>query len=537
MSRGAPDTAVRYLARAVGERPDRELLGPLMRELGVAEARLGLPEATEHLEEALGLAETASDVAAATRELALALASRGRMTDAAAVLEHGIASLADRDRELELRLVGELCAIGQLDVSWTRRVGERLRRVAPTLTGSTPGERLVLASYAHLRSNEDASADELSELAQRALGGGLLLAEQTADSPAFYLLIYVLHRAERKDLADQWLAAALDDARARGSLFGTSIGLAVRGQLRWVRGELGDAEADARMSLDAQLEAGWASVLPLAVHVIGECLLERGDPGAALRLFDESGLTGELPEMQMYRWAQATRGRALIGTGRVDEGISDLLDCEREHMGTHAGLGLLWRSDAALALAARGEKQRARELATEQLELSRARGVARIHGVALRTMGLLSDGDEARKWLADAVVILAASSARLEYARTLVELGSWMRRTGKPAAAREPLRAGYELARGCGSTVLLAQAAAELAAAGVRLRRPALSGLDALTPSERRVADMAASGMSNPDIAQALFLTRKTIEMHLGRAYRKLAVSGRGELAAALGED
>lgn len=534
MSRGAPEAAVRYLVRAVAERADRESLGVLVRELGVAEARLGMAEALEHLEEALALSTTPADACAATSELALALAGRGRWSDAAATLDKGIDAIGGDDRELELRLVGELCAIGQLDLSWASRVGERLHAVAPALTGQTPGERLVLASYAHMRSNENASPQELAELAQRALGDGLLLAEQTADSPAFYLLVYVLHRAERDDLADHWLAAALASAGGHGSLFGTSIGLAVRGQLRWLRGELGDAEADARMSIDAQLEAGWTSVLPLAVHVAAECMLERGESDAALELFEQSGLSGALPDLMMARWAQATRGRVLIAVGRVDEGIADLYDSEREPMGSQSGLGLLWRTDVALALAARGDKDGARALAAEQVARAGEQRVARIYGVSLRAMGMVADADEAQDWLTQAVEVLATSSARLEHARALVELGSRIRRAGKPAVAREPLREGYEIARSCGGRVLVAQASAELAAAGVRLRRPALTGLDALTPSERRVADMAASGMSNPDIAQVLFLNRKTIEMHLGRAYRKLSVSGRAELATAL---
>jgi tetratricopeptide (TPR) repeat protein len=414
MARGAPESAVRYLARAVAERADRDSLGTLVRELGVAEARLGRAEALEHLEEALALATTAADECAATAELALALAGRGRWADAATTLEDGIGALGGADHELELRLIGELCAIGQLELSFASRVAERLHAVAPALAGRTPGERLVLASYAHLRSNENAGPDELAELAQRALGDGLLLAEQSADSPAFYLLMYVLHRADRDDLADHWLAAALASARERGSLFGTSVGLAVRGQLRWLRGELVDAEADARMSIDAQLEAGWTSVLPLAVHAVAECMLERGEAGAALELFEQSGLGGALPELMMSRWAQATRGRVLIAVGRVDEGIADLFGCEREPMGTQSGLGLLWRTDVALALAARGDSAGARELAREQLARASEHRVARIYGVALRTMGMVADTDEAPDWLGQAVDVRARSSARLE---------------------------------------------------------------------------------------------------------------------------
>jgi DNA-binding NarL/FixJ family response regulator len=100
--------------------------------------------------------------------------------------------------------------------------------------------------------------------------------------------------------------------------------------------------------------------------------------------------------------------------------------------------------------------------------------------------------------------------------------------------ARQPLREGHELARACGARALLETVRVELAASGVRVRTPALMGADSLTPSERRIADMAAAGASNTEIAQALFVTVKTVEMHLSNAYRKLAITKRIELTAAL---
>ncbi len=529
--RGAPGTAVRYLTRALEEPPDAQTRIHVLHELGVAGARVGHPQAVEHLEEALGLASAPGDVASVASDLAVARGARGGMASAVETLERGVEMLAGRDRELELRLEGELGALGQLDVASTPRVAERLRRVAPELSGETAGERLVLASFAHLRSNELAPAEELVDLAQRAVGNGLLLAEQTADSPIVYLLIYVFFRADMADRADEWLAETLAEAGARGSLLGTSVALGVRAQLRWLRGELADAEADARTAIDAQVEAGWSSILPLAVAVAAECLLERGQPDEACELFASSGLDGNLPGMQTFRWAQASRGRARIAAGDLDAGLEDLRRCGGEQMGARADVALLWRSDAALALAARGDTDEARELAVEQLTLARDAGVPRVLGAALRTLGLVAGRDDALDLLREAVSVLEDSNAQLEHARALVELGAALRRTGQRGDARKPLAAGHELARRCGSTTLVERATVELAAAGVRMRRPALAGRDSLTPSERRVAELATSGMSNPEIAQALFVTRKTIEMHLGHVYRKLDVQGRDGLA------
>ena len=109
-----------------------------------------------------------------------------------------------------------------------------------------------------------------------------------------------------------------------------------------------------------------------------------------------------------------------------------------------------------------------------------------------------------------------------------------MRLARRPTDAREPLRRALELATVCGAEPLAEHARTELHAAGVRPRREALSGVESLTPSERRVADLAAAGRTNRDVAQELFVTPKTVEVHLSNAYRKLGIRSRRELAGAL---
>jgi len=129
---------------------------------------------------------------------------------------------------------------------------------------------------------------------------------------------------------------------------------------------------------------------------------------------------------------------------------------------------------------------------------------------------------------------LKDSGARVEYARALTDLGAALRRAKERAAAREPLRAALQLAHACGATSLAERAHTELAASGARPRTPVRTGVDALSPSELRIARMAASGQPNPVIAQALFVTVKTVEMHLTSTYRKLNIDSRGKLAATL---
>ena len=136
--------------------------------------------------------------------------------------------------------------------------------------------------------------------------------------------------------------------------------------------------------------------------------------------------------------------------------------------------------------------------------------------------------------LREAAGVLEDSPARLEYARALVDLGAALRRGNRRADARGPLEEGLRLAKQLGAGALAERARTELRAAGGRSSDPNGNGAAQLTASERRVAELAAQGQSNPEIAQALFVTRKTVETHLGHVYAKLAISGRGQLGGVL---
>jgi DNA-binding CsgD family transcriptional regulator len=178
-----------------------------------------------------------------------------------------------------------------------------------------------------------------------------------------------------------------------------------------------------------------------------------------------------------------------------------------------------------------GEAERARALAREELDLARRWGTPQVIGIAQRGLALIT-GDEAL--LREAVASLARSPARLELARTQVELGALLRRRRRRADARPPLREGLDLAHACGAVALAERARDELVATGARPRRPALSGPGSLTVSERRVAELAIRGLTNRRIAQELFVTPATVETHLRHAFQKLDIAGRGELGAAL---
>lgn len=181
-----------------------------------------------------------------------------------------------------------------------------------------------------------------------------------------------------------------------------------------------------------------------------------------------------------------------------------------------------------------GRNAQAQELAADELELARRWGAPAALGRALRSAALVAEGSEAERLLHDSVDVLIPSPARLEHARSLVELGAALRRGNRRREAREYLDAGVELANRLDARPLVEQGRTELRATGARPRRLELSGPDSLTASERRIAALAVEGMGNKEIAQALFVTVKTVEMHLGRVYRKLDIHSRAQLAGAL---
>ncbi len=193
-----------------------------------------------------------------------------------------------------------------------------------------------------------------------------------------------------------------------------------------------------------------------------------------------------------------------------------------------------WRSDAALAQLALGARAEARTLTAEEVAIARAFNGPRTLGVALRAAGLAEGGRHGTELLRQAVRTLAGSGARVEHARAMAGLGAALRRAGQLAESRAILRFALDLSHRCGALALTGRARAELAAAGGRPRRLVLRGLDSLTSSEPRVAQLAAAGLSNREIAQNLLVTARTVEGHLTHACQKLAITSREQLPAAL---
>ena len=536
LARGAPESAAVYLRRALSEFPGDERT-EVLHELGVAEAQAASPAAIEHLSAAR--AGTSDPRARATMalELARALFSTGRPpTDAVAVLEEALAELADDDPELALEIETELVTMARLEPALYPRASERLRRLREQSSRLTGGDHVLLvANLASEASRAGMSQVKALELAEQALAGDSLVREHF--DPGFLYAVQAFVYADRFDIARRRYTEAMEDARRRGLVARFCIGACYRSALEFRTGSLAAAVADAELALDAIDANELELVRPYAIAFLADALMEQGALAQARQAIDSSGLSpGTELDSYPHDWFFDSRARLQLLEGDADRALRDLvtLGGYLETFGILNPALFAWRSTAALAALALGRGDEARSRAAEELGLARQWGAPRTLGRSLVAAGIADGGEDGLPLLREAVAVLEYSQARLEHARALVELGSALRRANRRADAREPLRRGWELATLCGAVPLAKRAESELLASGARPRRIASSGADSLTPSERRVAEMAATGDTNREIAQALFVTPKTIEVHLSSVYRKLDIRSRRELPAAL---
>ena len=541
-ARGAADIAVRCLRRALEEPPPPRERAGVLRELGAAEHDVGDPNARERLEEALAAAADARERALATLPLGRALLAAGRVAEAASALEAAADALEDDD-ELGAQLRAELSGAALLDHGAARAELTRMEALAdaPVPPGSAgAAHRATLGNLSWWLALQGADAERAGGVAERAVADGILLRAAGTSAPTLHYAANVLVAADRFDAASELLDAALDEARRAGSAIGFAVTSTTRSLLAFRLGRLADAEAEARAAVDTARFHGWLEGLPMAPAFLMDALIELGRLEDAAAELAAAGLEGELADVPLALPVLAARGRLRIAQGDYEAGVADLLElgARAERAGVLSTAGPpTFRAYAAPALAALGDGAAARRLAAEEVATGRAWGAPRGLGLSLRVEGSVLEGEQAVARLRDAVGILAATPARLEHARARADLGAALRRSGEPAEARVPLTEALAVAQELGARPLVERIDYELGATGARRKRAerhTLSGPEALTPSERRVAQMAVEGLTNREIAQALFLTRKTIEMHLHNAYGKLGIASRAELSEAL---
>lgn len=521
--------ALAYLRRALQEPPSSEQRPAVLSDLGLAEMRTGAPGGAEHLCEAIAIAADPETRVTATLRMSNLLKFIAQADRAAEVVGEQIEVLGGASR-LRDRL--EIDLIGTAYVS--RRARARLSDPIGRLKdpGGVPAGELELLKVGALAFNaaiDEGVPDRAEQLARRALSSDILASDVLANAQALLMAVIALFLAERHDEAEHACTRSLKIARAEGSVIAVASLCSIRSFVRYRRGELAGAEADAAEALE--LMRGSETLTPPAIAAALATGLERGlsleglDP-----LLARAG--GVDPDLLPHSLVLIAEGSVLAARGDHKAALERFFTCDRQESGWGRDCPALlpWRSSAALALVQLGERTKAHGLVSEELELARSFNRPRTVGIALRAAGLIEGGAAGIELLREAVATLAATDARLEHARALTDLGASIRRANQRSEAREPLRRGGDLAVRCGAQVLAERAHTELAATGARPRRLLVSGADSLTASERRVVQMAAQGMCNREIAQALFVTAKTVETHLSRSYQKLGIRSRREL-------
>jgi DNA-binding CsgD family transcriptional regulator/tetratricopeptide (TPR) repeat protein len=535
LAQGAAEAAVGYLTRALDEQLDPAARAEVLVELGLAERRTNGPAAADHLRAGLELLGDRSRRCAVALELGRALWFTDRIADALAVLQQALDEV-DRERDPDLyelllaELISSAWSLAQTYPIAEATIGEL---DLDALHGGL-GSETLLGTMAHYEYRLGLRRELTIQLARRALAPGTLFA---GGATAFYYPVIALYASGLLDEAVAILNQAVAQARRRGDVFNVAFMLLWRGRCQSRRGDLRAAVADLREATDLCVAHGMLVAWPYNIGFLAHALLEQGEADEAARVIDQGDFPEQLPLDQVHLvWFRLIRGRVRIETGSPQRGVEELLQ-----VGETVRLvrfdnpsGVPWRSWAADGLRRLGRKDEARTLADEELALARRWGDPHAIGACLRVLGLVAGGTAGIGLLREAVEVLAGSQARLEHARALVDLGAALRRANQRTEARERLREGADLAQKLGALALAGRANEEIAATGARPRKVLQTGLDALTASERRVAQLAGDGMSNKEIAQTLFVTIKTVEVHLSGAYRKLEISSRAQLDKAL---
>lgn len=525
---GAPGAAVRLLERALREPPAADERATVLLDLGIAESRVGSAGALRHLQSA---AAQGGRVVEARAVIARAGASIHRERDPEVI--GALRALLDDPAELDEHLVCRIeCALLNLlpyEESLQDEYAQRLE------AGARADRAAAIAHLALLRAITGGPRDEVCALARRALTPERIATEFEMESPAPYYAIEALHLVEAAAEA----SAALRDARAAARRSGSPLAMAVLvhmetswqqlfGSLPQAVSELQDAAA---VLSAADMQRGSAGVTAALASALAdqrrfeeaEALLadvrDDADPGAGMI---------SLPTV---------RGRVLLARGRPVEALEQFerqLAFERPR-GWRLSPREMTRTARAAALAAVGRTEEAMQAATAEVGFAQQRAVAGHEARARMALAPLLERDAALEELQRAADAARRSPSQLAQAEALGALGAAQRRANHRAEARETLREARELAHRCGAVGLEERIHEELVVAGARPQRIALAGIESLTAAERRVAELAADGLRNREIAETLFVTLKTVEVHLGRTYGKLGIRGRSQLGQALG--
>lgn len=531
---GAPAIAVAALRRALAEPPQAGDRRELLMELGRAEARAGEPTAPDRLAEAARLADEPAARAQTLRELGRARLHLGDHQGAQNAYAEARAAIGGDDLELGAHLQAEELVLAAIDPTKRPDPETVTRLLARDDLNRTAGGRALLATLAATELYAGAPRDRVLPLADRALAGGAVWEDAAAGETTVFALVLVLFICEELSRCEELCTRLIDDTRRAGAVMALASASYSRIWARLIAGNVNQAAEDAQQAIDAGNTHGWQLFLAGAHAALTHALLDAGDVAAAEEQVRQAAALEGAADVTSIQILDA-RGRVHAARGRHSDAAADFLRAGDMAAGQHNPLlYATWRSNAGMSLAKLGERDKARELVEAELELAHAFGAPRGLSVALRALGTIEGGKLGLDLLRQSIDVLDGSEAQLELMRSQAEYGAALRRAGKRTEAGKVLGDALERARALGAGAVEKRAAAELEVAGTRAEKAARRGRHALSPGERRVVQLAVTGLSNREIAEELFVTRKAVEWHLSNAYGKLGINSRKELAEAL---
>jgi DNA-binding CsgD family transcriptional regulator len=533
--RGANNTAQAYLLRSLREPPTPHQHGSILAELGMIEASRDPDAGVSHMKTALMKLTSPQLRAEVVPVLVDTLRRAGRNADAAEVLDREIemprsTSPAHLDYPMKLRILR--ASIAAEESPRPALLAQELVALKAQVEPGTTQWRALCALQAFIKAGDASSAGEAAELALATIAGDLPRGPmmRTIGMAAFVLLW-----AGYADEADRFWKRSYVVAQQRHVPLMLALSSVGRATTSLRLGRLDEVITYGRAATELLLTRDRGTLLPLAVASLMRALVEQGRLDEAEQLTRIRFTDGARDSWQWPHFL-AARARLLLAHGNSKGALADLRDCGHRLtcINQDSPAVIPWRSEAALIHLALGERREAIPLVGEELKLARMAGASRTLGVSLRGGGLVIGGAAGNTMLRDAVNHLERSGDALEYARSLVDYGLAQQASGDEQTGRKLLHRGLELARSCQATPLADQAHRLLRKLGGRSRHSAAVGEAALTASEHRVASLAVQGFSNREIAERLFITRRTVENHLTSAFRKLGIVCREQLAAVL---
>ena len=536
MAQGNPHDAQTLIRRALDEgSEDTHAKSRLLARLGHVDLLQGRPASTASLAAAVAGLEAGQDRADALLTLGVAQVAAGSPREAAMAFDAARDGVPTDD-PLRRRAEATSAFAGLLVPETRSDAAARLEqlRASPEETEQRWEAELLLAA-AWERLCQGHPHAEVADMAQRALaahdGAGASLGGYFTTAAAAVLVF-----ADDFAGAERVCDSAKKAARDTGSVLAERNADVVRALMLLHRGRVREA-ADLCMTLLTPEEEGSRFNRAGAAAILTQALLERDEPEEAAAIVRTA--LGAVPtqELQQLFLLEAKAGLCLT-RGELADAFAAVHEAEylAESFGIVNPAVVGWRPIAALCYARSGDRPRARELADEAAEIAESFGTPRAIALTLRTKARLVGPPDDLGHLELALATVEASGAALERARVLVEYGAVLHRAGRKRFARICLRQGIDLAESLGAERISRKGLSALLAAGGRPRRVRSTGPASLTPAERRVVDLASSGASNPEIAESLVITRKTVEWHLSKAFTKLKVGSREDLAAVMGE-